>query len=59
MPTEVSGANILTEILDLIFWHQMNVDTVTQCLDRITDEMMRKKDNDGHFMMYVDDLHSV
>ena len=21
--------------------------------------MMRKKDNDGHFMMYVDDLHSV
>ena len=31
MPTEVSRANTLTEIIDLIFWHQMNLDTVTQC----------------------------
>ena len=40
---EAAGAHILTEVLNLIFRQQMNVDMVTECIHRITDEVTNTK----------------
>ena len=36
-------AHIQTEILDMMFGKQMNVDPVTQCVERITNQFMEEK----------------
>ena len=39
MAAEVGGACILTEVLDLMSVRQMNVEMVTESIERVTDDM--------------------
>ena len=43
MAAEVAGACILTEVLDLMFGQRINVEMVTQCIESVTDKMMKDK----------------